>query len=85
MAGASLRRIGSEPATDPLGSCDDAVREAFPMLETPAPVYDTADLREALAKHAALGDRLDKWAADRKARREQESLQAALGPATPQI
>lgn len=61
-----------------------AFRDAFPLLETPAPIYDADAVRSTLAKHAAFGDRLDKWATDRKARREQDALDAALSPATPQ-
>jgi hypothetical protein len=58
-----------------------AFREAFPNLDSPAPIYDSADARARIAKHAAVADRIDKWVDERKARREQDSLSAVLAPA----
>jgi hypothetical protein len=79
--------LGHEPSAEEVAewwamSRRTAFRDAFPMLESPAPIY-ADDVRATLAKHAAFGDRLDKWAEERKSRREQDALRAALGTATP--
>ncbi len=34
-------------------------RKAFPMLETPAQIYASPEVRESLKKHADFGDKLD--------------------------
>lgn len=56
-----------------------AFREAFPTLADPSPMYASEEARAAIAKQAAFGDRMDKWAADRRAKREAEAMRAALG------
>ena len=51
-----------------------AIRGAFPMLESPAPIYADDEVRATLAKHAAFGDRVNEWAGERKNRHEQDAL-----------
>lgn len=60
----------------------EAFRTAFPQLETPAAIYDTDEAREMIARHAALGEKLDQWKAERAARREVEAIRAVMLPAT---
>jgi len=55
-----------------------AFRKAFPMLEDPGRIYASEEAREALAKHAALGDRIDQWGRERRERREQDGVKAFL-------
>lgn len=58
-----------------------AFREAFPMLDSPAAIYDEPEARARIAKHAARADRVDKWIEERKARREEDSFAAVVAPA----
>src|SRR5690242_18738886 len=55
-----------------------AFRKAFPMLDSPAPIYAKPEAREALARHAAFGDRMDEWGRQRRERREQDGVKAFL-------
>ena len=86
--------LGHEPTTEEVAEWwsmsrrtafrdQKAFRDAFPMLESPAPIYADEEVRATLAKHAAFGDRVDNWAEERRSRREQDALKAALGTATP--
>lgn len=66
-----------------------AFREAFPMLETPAPIYDSDEAREVISKHAAaytrVDDRIDRWGEERRARKDLDAMRAALGTASTDI
>lgn len=55
-----------------------AFREAYPTLESPAPIYDSPDARARIARHAARADRVDKWIEERKTRREEDSMAAVV-------
>lgn len=58
-----------------------AFREAFPELDSPAPIYASAEAREALARLADFGNKVDDWAAERRERRELDALKAVMTPA----
>jgi hypothetical protein len=57
-------------------------RAAFPDLESPAKIYETAEAREALARHAAAADKIDGWIKARRERRELDAMRAVMGPAS---
>lgn len=57
-------------------------RKAFPTLETPAPLYASPEARAAIARHAEFGDKVEKWGAERRARREATAIGIAQLPAT---
>jgi hypothetical protein len=59
-----------------------AFREAFPMLDTPAPIYDAPDARARIGRHASRASRFDKWVQERVARREEDSVAAVVLPAS---
>lgn len=58
-------------------------RKAFPMLETPARLYATDEARAAVARHAAFGTKVERWANERRAKRDTDSIRAMLLPADP--
>lgn len=58
-----------------------AFRKAFPTLENPARIYSTPEAREAVAKHAAVAGKVDRWVAERKRRKESDSVNAFVLPA----
>lgn len=57
-------------------------REAFPTLETPAKIYESAESREAPAAAAAAFGKIDDWKRQRKQRREVDALRAVMGRAS---
>ncbi len=59
-----------------------AFRESFPTLENPAPIYATPEARENLARHAAVGQKVDRWKAERRSRKETDSVKAFISPAS---
>ena len=60
-----------------------AFRKAFPTLENPAAIYSTPESRESVAKHAAYGEKVEKWKADRRINKEADSVRAFMWPADP--
>lgn len=56
-------------------------RKAFPAFDNPAPIYESAESRAAVARHAAFDQRIDQWKADRRKRKDAESIKAFLLPA----
>ena len=60
-----------------------AFRKAFPTLETPAAIYATPESRATAARHAATGDKLERWVAERRKRKDTDSVNAFTLPADP--
>ncbi len=58
-----------------------AFRKAFPTLETPAPIYASEQARATMARHAAFGDKVDRWAAERRKGRATDAIKAVVLPA----
>lgn len=58
-----------------------AFRKAFPMLETPARIYESEEARSTLARHAAFADKIEEWKKERKLKREIDSVKALMLPA----
>ena len=86
--------IGHEPSVDEVADWwnmarrtafreQAAFRKSFPTLDSPAAIYSTPESREAVARHAAAGDRLERWIADRRNRKESDSVNAFTLPADP--
>jgi hypothetical protein len=62
---------------------DQAIfRTAFPTLETPAKIYESEEARDALAKTAAVADKVEQWKKDRRERRELDAVRAVMGRAS---
>ena len=55
-----------------------AFRKAYPMLDNPAPIYASDEARAGLAMHAAFGDKLDKWASERRKGRATDPIKAVV-------
>jgi len=53
-------------------------RKAFPMLDTPAKIYESEEARESVAGLARLGEKIDKWGEERRARRELDAIKAVM-------
>ena len=60
-----------------------AFRKAFPTMENPAPIYATPESRENVTRHAAVGQKIEKWKAERQSRKEADSVKAFMSPAGP--
>jgi hypothetical protein len=60
-----------------------AFRKAFPTLDNPGPIYSTPESRESVAKHAAFGEKVDRWKTERSIRKEADSVRAFMWPADP--
>lgn len=60
-----------------------AFRKAFPTFESPAPIYATPESREAVARHARAGQKIDGWISERRKRKETDSVNAFMLPADP--
>ena len=58
-----------------------AFRKAFPTLDSTAPIYSTPESREGVARHAAAGDKLERWILERRNRKETDSVNAFMFPA----
>ena len=58
-----------------------AFHKAFPELDSPAPLYNNAEAREVIARHAEFGRKVDKWGDERKAKREISMITLGLGTA----
>ena len=58
-----------------------AFRKAFPTLDSPAPIYSTPDARGAVARHAATGQKLDRWITERRRHKDTDSVKAFMLPA----
>ncbi len=56
-------------------------RQAFPTLESPAPIYDSPDARASMARHARAGESVEAWIAERRKRRETDAVRAMTAPA----
>lgn len=70
-------KLGREPTVDEVAEWwamnrrkafrdQAAFREAFPMLETPAQIYASDEVRASLKAHADLGDKVDKLGEKRR-------------------
>lgn len=55
-----------------------AFREAFPMLETPARIYESEAVRDALKRQADFGDKIEEAGKRRRERKAEVGI-AALG------
>lgn len=55
-----------------------AFRRAFPTLDTPAPLYATDEARAIMARHAAFGEKVDKWADARRKGRGTDAIKAVV-------
>ena len=55
-------------------------REAFPMLDSPAAIYDDPDIRASLARHAEVAGAIEAWIAARRNGRDRESVRAMMAP-----
>jgi hypothetical protein len=62
-----------------------AFRKAFPTLESPALIYSTPESREGVARHAAAGDKVERWILERRNRKETDSVNAFMFPAEPTV
>lgn len=62
-----------------------AFRTAFPTLESPALIYSTPESREGVARHAAAGDKVERWILERRNRKEADSVNAFMFPAEPTV
>lgn len=62
-----------------------AFRKAFPTLDSPAAIYSTPEAREAVARHAAAGAKLENWVKERRSRKERDSVSAFMLPADPAL
>ena len=60
-----------------------AFRQAFPMLDSPAKIYEAPELQDHLLKAADLGDRMDKRRTDKSAIPDLEIVR--IGMLTAQI
>ena len=58
-----------------------AFRRAFPTLETPAPIYASEEARAVMARHAAFGEKVDRWAEARRKGRGTDAIKAVVLPA----
>jgi hypothetical protein len=57
-----------------------AFRKAFPTLDTPAPMYATPESRVGVARHAAAGEKVERWFEERIRRRDADSIKAFMLP-----
>lgn len=88
--------MGREPTVEEVGDWwnmsrrtafrdQSSFRAAFPTLDSPAPLYASEEARSKIARHAAFGDRMDRWAEERRSRREVDAVDAAMQRATPPL